>query len=226
MGARVCLLARSRGGALPAARHARRRLLVPARARVPLRRRGGGGVADRSGRSCDSGGASGAALVASGIGASQALAVALSVGALGVLSGSAIFLVAVAWRSGRSLLATRTRLSRAAAGQGNWEVAVIVFILPGFTLVWRLVFQGWILAALVQTESKSVRAPARPAPRRSSPGPARPDAGRCGDRQAAPSGRSRGPARRWRGPLQAVYAQGYQVASETISLPGERRGRQ
>ena len=44
-------------------------------------------------------GASGAALIASGVGASQALAVAVSVGALGVLSGSAIFLFAVAWRS-------------------------------------------------------------------------------------------------------------------------------
>src|SRR4029077_9322408 len=53
-------------------------------------------------------GASGAALVATGIAASQALSVAISVGALGVLSGSAIFLFAVAWRTGRSLLATLT----------------------------------------------------------------------------------------------------------------------
>ena len=43
-------------------------------------------------------GASGAALIATGIAASQALSVAVSVGALGVLSGSAIFLFAVAWR--------------------------------------------------------------------------------------------------------------------------------
>jgi lysylphosphatidylglycerol synthase-like protein len=56
-------------------------------------------------------GASGAALVASGIGPSQALAVALSIGALGVLSGSVIFLVVVAWKSGRSLLTARTRSS-------------------------------------------------------------------------------------------------------------------
>jgi uncharacterized membrane protein YbhN (UPF0104 family) len=55
--------------------------------------------------------ASGAALVASGIGAAQALTVALSVGALGVLSGSAIFFVAVVWRSGRSLLAARHSVS-------------------------------------------------------------------------------------------------------------------
>ncbi len=56
-------------------------------------------------------GASGAALIASGIAASPALAVAVSVGALGVLSGSAVFLFAVAWRAGRSLLATRTTIT-------------------------------------------------------------------------------------------------------------------
>ena len=48
-------------------------------------------------------GASATALIASGFGASQALAVALSVGALGVVSGAAIFLFAVAWRTGMSL---------------------------------------------------------------------------------------------------------------------------
>ena len=53
-------------------------------------------------------GASGAALIATGIAASQALSVAVSAGALGVLSGSAIFLFAVTWRIGRSLLAART----------------------------------------------------------------------------------------------------------------------
>ena len=53
-------------------------------------------------------GASGAALIAAGIAASQALSVAVSVGALGVISGSAIFLFALAWRAGRPLLTTRT----------------------------------------------------------------------------------------------------------------------
>jgi hypothetical protein len=38
-----------------------------------------------------------AALIASGVGGSEALAAALSVGALGVLSGTAVFLFAVAW---------------------------------------------------------------------------------------------------------------------------------
>jgi hypothetical protein len=48
-------------------------------------------------------GVSGAALIAAGVGASQALAVAVSVGALGIFAGGAIFLFAVAWRTGLSL---------------------------------------------------------------------------------------------------------------------------
>ena len=66
-------------------------------------------------------GASGAALIASGIGPSQALAVALSVGALGVLSGSAIFLFAVAWQSGRSQLRPGTALSRIRCRRACWN---------------------------------------------------------------------------------------------------------
>jgi sterol desaturase/sphingolipid hydroxylase (fatty acid hydroxylase superfamily) len=50
-------------------------------------------------------GAGAAALVASGAGASQALAAAISVGALGVVTGAAILLFAVAWRTGSLLLA-------------------------------------------------------------------------------------------------------------------------
>jgi uncharacterized membrane protein YbhN (UPF0104 family) len=52
-------------------------------------------------------GASGAALIASGVGASQALGVAISVGALGVFSGTAILLFAVVWRTGLSLVPSR-----------------------------------------------------------------------------------------------------------------------
>jgi hypothetical protein len=48
-----------------------------------------------------------AALLASGVGASQALSIAVSVAALGVLSGTAILLFAIADRSGRSLSPTR-----------------------------------------------------------------------------------------------------------------------
>jgi len=51
--------------------------------------------------------ASGAALIASGVDASQALGVAVSVGALGVFSGAAILLAALAWRVGVSLAHTR-----------------------------------------------------------------------------------------------------------------------
>jgi uncharacterized membrane protein YbhN (UPF0104 family) len=48
-------------------------------------------------------GAGAAALIASGAVASQALAVAISVGALGVLAGAAILLLAVAWRTATGL---------------------------------------------------------------------------------------------------------------------------
>jgi len=52
-------------------------------------------------------GAGAASLIASGVGASKALGVAVSVGALGVISGTAILLFAVAWRTGLSLVPTR-----------------------------------------------------------------------------------------------------------------------
>jgi uncharacterized membrane protein YbhN (UPF0104 family) len=50
-------------------------------------------------------GAGAAALIATGIGTSQALSAAVAVGVLGVLSGAAVLLVAVVWRTGL-LLAT------------------------------------------------------------------------------------------------------------------------
>lgn len=53
-------------------------------------------------------GAQTAALLASGVGASQALSVAVSVGTLGVLAGSAILLFAVAWRTSLSFVPART----------------------------------------------------------------------------------------------------------------------
>ena len=52
-------------------------------------------------------GAGGAALIASGVGASQAIGVAVSVGALGVFSGAAILLFALAWGTGLSLVLSR-----------------------------------------------------------------------------------------------------------------------
>ncbi len=57
-------------------------------------------------------GASATALIASGIEGSQALAIAVSVGVLGVLSGAAIFLFAVAWRTGMSRRRPRTPFAR------------------------------------------------------------------------------------------------------------------
>ena len=62
-------------------------------------------------------GAGAAALIASGVGGSQALAVSVAVGALGVLTGTAILLAAVVWRTGLSLaptlvMAWRTQTSR------------------------------------------------------------------------------------------------------------------
>jgi hypothetical protein len=50
-------------------------------------------------------GAGAAALIASDVGASQALGVAVSIGALGVFSGAAILLFAVVWRTGLRLRA-------------------------------------------------------------------------------------------------------------------------
>jgi len=48
-------------------------------------------------------GAGAAALIASGVDSSQALAISVAVGALGVLSGAAVLLAAIVWRAGHSL---------------------------------------------------------------------------------------------------------------------------
>jgi uncharacterized membrane protein YbhN (UPF0104 family) len=60
-------------------------------------------------------GAGTAALIASGVGASQALNFAVSVAALGVLTGTAILLFALAVQSTRSLMPSRARISHALA---------------------------------------------------------------------------------------------------------------
>jgi uncharacterized membrane protein YbhN (UPF0104 family) len=57
-------------------------------------------------------GAHTAALLASGIGASQALSVAVSVGTLGVLTGTAILLFALVWRTGLIARAHAGRIAR------------------------------------------------------------------------------------------------------------------
>ena len=65
-------------------------------------------------------GAGAAALIASGIGTSEALAAAVTVGALGVLSGAAVLLVAVAWRTGLSL---RRPVARRKAARRRLEIS-------------------------------------------------------------------------------------------------------
>jgi uncharacterized membrane protein YbhN (UPF0104 family) len=57
-------------------------------------------------------GAGAAALLGSGVGASQALSVAVSIGALGVLAGTAVLLFAVFWRTGLSLTPVRAAIAR------------------------------------------------------------------------------------------------------------------
>ncbi len=48
-------------------------------------------------------GAGGAALVAMGVDATQALHVAVSIGTLGVITGTAVFVAAIVWRGAQSL---------------------------------------------------------------------------------------------------------------------------
>jgi hypothetical protein len=55
-----------------------------------------------------------AALIAAGVGASEALAVTLAGGALGVLTGAAIFLAAIVWRARLSLATNRSGTSGSA----------------------------------------------------------------------------------------------------------------
>jgi hypothetical protein len=56
-------------------------------------------------------GGGGAVLVAAGVGASQALHAAVSIGVLGVITGTAVLGAAIVWRSALSLLRSRTPLS-------------------------------------------------------------------------------------------------------------------
>jgi hypothetical protein len=92
--------------------------------------------------------------------------------------------------------------------------------LPGTTLIWLLLMQGWILL-LWHGRNRSpferrldqllvlLLPETRPAGHRT-----------LQVLRSVTVGRLRGPARRWRRSLRAVYAQGYQVASETISSSG------
>jgi hypothetical protein len=68
-----------------------------------LRRRCGNSATDRTGRAATQIAAGTAALIAFGAGASPALAVAFSAGALGVITGAATLLAATAWPIGNAL---------------------------------------------------------------------------------------------------------------------------
>jgi hypothetical protein len=57
-------------------------------------------------------GVGGAALIATGVHSSQAISAAVSIAALGVISGGAVLLFAVAWRTGQRLGSTRTERAR------------------------------------------------------------------------------------------------------------------
>jgi hypothetical protein len=99
---------------------------------------------------------------------------------------------------------------------------VILIVLPGATLGWLVFIQIWILLLWHR--------PGR------SPFARRldqllelllPRAEVARSKLTSARGQLRGSARRWRTPLRGVYAQGYQVASETITSPGDvARGRE
>lgn len=113
---------------------------------------------------------------------------------------------------------------------------MIAFVMPGSTLVWMVLIQVWILLlwyrparnpftrrldqllTLLLPETELTRSrlitTARKGMIRGQPG-------------SIALNRVRGSARRWRVQLRAMHAQGYQVASETISSSGEvARGRE
>lgn len=107
---------------------------------------------------------------------------------------------------------------------------MILLVLPGAALGWLFLIQIWILLfwyslgrspfarrldqllALLLPEAEGTRSGLMSA-RRQDTIRALLGSGTLGG--------LRGSARRWRAPLRAVYAQGYQVASETISSPEE-----
>jgi len=74
-------------------------------------------------------GAGAAALIGSGVAGSQALAVTLAGGALGVLTGAAIFLAAIVWRAGLSL--ADRRMDRRAEQSGHIPIVRAERSAPG-----------------------------------------------------------------------------------------------
>jgi hypothetical protein len=126
-------------------------------------------------------------------------------------------------------LAARGRATRTGFDRRR-ELIVIAFTVPGATLGWLVLIQVWMLLlwygrrrspfarrldqllALLLPETELTRSPLVTA---AGKGTIKRQLG------STPLHRLRGSARRWPAQLQAMYAQGYQVASETISSPGE-----
>jgi hypothetical protein len=98
----------------------------------------------------------------------------------------------------------------------------MLLVLPGVPLAWLLLIQFWILL-LWYGHGRS------PFARRLDQllDLLLPRTEATGRRLMPARGQLRGSARRWRAQLRSVYAQGYQVASETISSPADAaRGRE
>jgi hypothetical protein len=108
------------------------------------------------------------------------------------------------------------------------EVVVVLFMSQSASLVWLLFSTVWVLVLLSQSSRR--RDPFRRrldqlllllARRTTTQARGRFAAFNEQAMRNASSRAFRGSARRWRAQLGAVYAQGYQVASETISPPAE-----
>ena len=107
---------------------------------------------------------------------------------------------------------------------------MIAFVAPGSPIVWMVVFQVWILLLWYRParnpftrrldELLALLLP-ETGPTRSRLVTTATQGMSRGQLGSTPLNRARGSARRWRAQLRAVYAQGYQVASETISSSAE-----
>jgi hypothetical protein len=108
------------------------------------------------------------------------------------------------------------------------EVVVVSFVSQSTSLVWLVVSAVWVVVLLGQGSRQRNPFEGRLAqllrllvPRTATDSRGSFAAFREQAKRNVASGVFRGSARRWRAQLGAVYAQGYQVASETISSPAE-----
>ena len=107
---------------------------------------------------------------------------------------------------------------------------MIAFVVPDSTLVWMVLIQVWILLLWYRPARNpfarrldQLLALLLPETELSRGELLSPSGKRTTGRWAGSGrlGQMRGSARRWRAQLRAMYGQGYQVASETISSSGE-----